>query len=359
MSFANSNILVTGHTGFKGSWLTEALRLLGAKVDGLSDQSYKYNLGFYELVSQRGIVNEIWCDLRKYNDLEAIMHEKSYDYVFHLAAQPIVSKSFLDPLSTFETNIIGTANIINAVKNTQENCILVCVTSDKCYENVEWLWSYKETDQLGGKDPYSASKACAEIVLSSLVRSFDAELSQKNIKIGSGRAGNVIGGGDFAADRIIPDIIRSTLSQKSLEIRNPEATRPWQHVLEPISGYLTLAARLNVGGVEQGSVFNFGPTNSGPRSVMDVIHQAEKYIPGLSQRVNLGNSEYLLGREAKLLQLNCEKANFLLGWQSKWDFENTIEKTFEWYNAAISNKDVYNVSKSQIELYFSDYDFSR
>lgn len=357
MSFESSNILVTGHTGFKGSWLAETLRLLGANVDGLSDRSYNYDLGFYELVSRRGIVKEIWCDVRQYKDLETFMLEKSYDYVFHLAAQPIVSKSFIDPLNTFETNIIGTANIINAVKNTQENCTLVCVTSDKCYENVEWLWSYKETDQLGGKDPYSASKACAEIVLSSLVRSYDAELSRKNIRIGSGRAGNVIGGGDFAVDRIIPDIIRSTLSQESLEIRSPEATRPWQHVLEPISGYLTLASQLNVGNVQQGSVFNFGPTNSGPRSVMDLICEAEKYIPGLSKRINLGNSEFLLGREAKLLQLNCEKAEFLLGWHSRWDFENTIDKTFEWYNAAISNKDLLNVTKSQIELYFSDYEF--
>ena len=241
--FKDSKIIITGHTGFKGSWLTMWLRILGGDIYGLSDDQYT-NPSHFKVLQLEDQINNYKIDIKETNNTVNLIKEIKPDFIFHLAAQPIIKESYLDPIKTWKTNTIGTLNILEGLRKLDKECIAILITSDKCYENVEWIYGYRETDKLGGIDPYSSSKAAAEIAISSYLRSFFT--NDHPVRIGIGRAGNVIGGGDWAENRIVPDAIRSWTKDNSVKLRNPNSTRPWQHVLEPLSGYLTLAKKIKI-----------------------------------------------------------------------------------------------------------------
>lgn len=344
--FANKRVMVTGHTGFKGSWLTFILKELGATILGYSlppdgDQSN------FSLLRLEDIVAHIEGDVRDFEKLRKAMLEFEPEVVFHLAAQAIVRHSYIDPKTTFDTNIGGSVNLLEAIRQCDSVTALVFITSDKCYENVEWVWGYRENDRLGGRDPYSASKAAAEILFSSYARSFFSE--RKNFGAASARAGNVIGGGDWAKDRIMPDCIRSLKQNKPITLRNPDATRPWQHVLEPISGYLMLASKLNSDPNSYSGAWNFGPHLDQARTVLNLAQNVVKFF---------GHGEIEICRpstpihEAKMLQLNCDKAAQLLDWNPRWNFARTISESVIWYKAVFSGADARDITRKQIRDYF-------
>ncbi len=328
--YNNKKVLVTGHTGFKGSWLTAWLTLLGAKVIGISN-AVPTDPSHYNLFSSELIYKDYKEDIRNKEKIRQIFEENKPDFLFHLAAQPIVSISYKDPLETFSVNAIGTATILDILKDWEEELIAVFITSDKCYENVEWIWGYKETDKLGGSDPYSASKACAEIIFSSYSRSI--LFKKENIKLCSARAGNVIGGGDWSEDRIIVDCVNNWKIGNSVSLRSPKSTRPWQHVLEPLSGYLHLAEKMTNAPELSFESFNFGPK-------LNVNFSVEELVQDLSEKINLKNKpskviEYsndVSFKEANLLSLNIEKAIRFLGWQPVLNYEETVQFTADWYS---------------------------
>jgi CDP-glucose 4,6-dehydratase len=326
--YKGKKVLITGHTGFKGSWLSQWMILLGAKVYGISDCIPTTPSNFETL----GLKSNLNHSLININDLKKTREkiiEIQPDFVFHLAAQAIVSTSYENPLETLQTNAIGTTNILESLRSLEKKCVAIFITSDKCYENVEWEWGYKETDPLGGKDIYSASKAAAEIIISAYYRSFF--LKKNNIRLASTRAGNVIGGGDWAKDRIIPDCIRSWAKKEKVTIRNPYATRPWQHVLEPLSGYMTVALELWKNDIFNGESFNFGPNFENNINVLQLLEKTSKYFD-----FNSGEDAYFFDKslsfpEAGLLNLNFEKSRFHLKWKPALDLEKTIKFTGEWY----------------------------
>jgi len=325
-AFDGKTVLVLGHTGFKGSWLATWLERLGAHVVGVANDvptrpSHFEALGIARRIDDRRL------DIRNAPGLAALVTELRPHFVFHLAAQALVRRSYRSPLETFEVNTIGTANVLEALRLSAHACTAVLITSDKCYDNVEWLWGYRETDRLGGKDPYSGSKGAAELVIRSYFASYFAA-ADSPVRIAVGRAGNVIGGGDWAEDRIVPDCMRAWAESAVVEIRNPSATRPWQHVLEPLSGYLWLAARLAVDISLNGEPFNFGPTAADERSVRNVIEALAGHWPGASYVVNMPAGAV---GEAGLLKLNCDKAAARLAWKPTLDFEETIRFTGDWY----------------------------
>ena len=344
--FNNKKILITGHTGFKGSWLTKILEQNNAKVLGYSleaEECSHFNL----LKLDRGVEN-VYGDIRNNKKLSKVINEFAPEIVFHLAAQPLVRLSYQDPVATMETNIMGSVNLLDAVRNTESIRALVFVTSDKCYENLDWAWGYRENDLLGGRDPYSASKGAAEIIFSSYKRSFFD--SAKMLGCASVRAGNVIGGGDWAIDRLIPDCIRAINMNKPLDIRNPNATRPWQHVLEPLSGYLLLSQRLFENSEKFGGSWNFGPKTDQIRTVKEVSERIFDEIgTGSVNITNDGSSVH----EANLLQLNCEKAQQVLGWSPRWDVERTLIETANWYREFLNNNNIIAETERQISEYFS------
>ena len=260
-------------------------------------------------------------------DVASIISEIQPDFIFHLAAQALVKDSYKDPVNTMMVNSIGTANLLDAIREIKKPVTVILITSDKCYDNVEWLWGYKETDRLGGKDPYSASKAMTEIVISSFVNSYFP--NNGNVRIGIGRAGNVIGGGDWSADRIIPDCVKAWSGGRSVDIRSPKATRPWQHVLEPLSGYLHLGSVLSVSKLCHGEAFNFGPPSSSNFSVEQLIEKMAIFWDKVSW--NDTSSDIGHVHEAGLLRLNCEKAQTLLNWQPVMSFDETVQMTSSWY----------------------------
>ncbi len=331
-AFLNKRILITGHTGFKGAWLTRWLLELGAEVTGFSLPPDTHPNLFEQLaLDQR--CQHIIGDIRDYASVEKTIVEAKPDYLFHLAAQPLVRLSYEIPLETWATNTMGTAHILQALRKLDKPCIAILITTDKCYENREWLHAYREDDPLGGYDPYSASKAAAELVIHSYRRSF---FKHSPIKIASARAGNVIGGGDWAKDRLVPDCIRALMQSKPIPIRNRYATRPWQHVLEPLSGYLWLAAKLsnqsdpiNPRYEEQFSAFNFGPHVESNRPVEILVEELLKHIPGQW----LDCSDPHAPHEAGRLQLAIDKAYHLLQWSPVWNFETTLAVTARWYKA--------------------------
>ncbi|MEN9325935.1 MAG: CDP-glucose 4,6-dehydratase [Bacteroidota bacterium] len=343
--FKGKKVLVTGHTGFKGSWLSLILIDAGAKVAGYalspSDVSHFNLLGIENLMlSENG-------DIRDKQHLNEFVTKFQPDIVFHLAAQSLVGESYKNPLETFEINVIGSVNLLEVVRHTKSVRSLVFVTSDKCYENNEWVWGYRENDRLGGVDPYSASKASAELVFNSYVKSF-LNLSS-DLFAASARAGNVIGGGDWSIGRIIPDCLRSIENLHPIQVRNPNSTRPWQHVLEPISGYLLLALQLFNKKIPNFEAWNFGPKSSEVITVGQLVTTFHKIMGvGSYELINSRNSKY----EAGLLQLNCDKANSVLGWKPKWDGERAISETADWYKAYLAGKNIINVSRSQIGNYF-------
>ena len=342
--FKNQKILITGHTGFKGSWLALWLCELGATVTGFS-LAPEYPNSHFELLKLKKHINHFEGDLRDSEALSQCIKETNPEYIFHLAAQAIVRRSYEDPKATFEINISGGINLLEAVKKTSSTKALVYITSDKVYHNQEWPWGYRENDQLGGHDPYSASKAAAEIVVSSYLNSFF--MDRNNFGGATTRAGNVIGGGDWANDRIIPDCIRALKANTSIEIRNPTATRPWQHVLDPLHGYLRLAAALAKDPKKFGGSWNFGPEAGSNYTVHEVAERVIKHW-GSGQIETSRNSGPF---EHKLLQLSIEKATHELGWKPRWHPERSIKETVHWYRSLYEGANAENISRAQIHAF--------
>ena len=322
--FKDKRILVTGHTGFKGGWLTYWLWKLGAKVSGYS-KDLPTNPCLYEQINLKNILlNDFREDILDFNKIYNAIDIVKPEYIFHLAAQPIVSKSYLNPIETFSTNLIGSLNLFEAIRKSSLPAIAVFITSDKCYENKEWIYGYREKDKLGGKDPYSASKACAEVGLRSLGLSYP----NRNFRYATARAGNVIGGGDWSLDRVVPDCIRKWQNCEPVVLRNPNATRPWQHVLEPISGYLTLADYLTKDSSLDSESFNFGPITSQDVTVEEVCKLLSIYWPKSEIEIN---SDISIGIESGLLKLDISKAFKSLNWQPKLNIDECAYLTSNWY----------------------------
>lgn len=347
--FNDKKILVTGHTGFKGSWLTTWLLKLGANVTGIS-RDIPTSPSMFEVLGLIGHISHIKADIRNLDEMRKIMLEEKPDFVFHLAAQAIVSTSYLDPVDTLSSNIIGTMNILEALRGLNHSCTAILITSDKCYDNVEWLWGYRETDALGGKDIYSGSKAAAELVIKSYVQSFFND--KHPVKIAIGRAGNVIGGGDWAKDRIVVDCMLAWSEGRKVEIRSPDATRPWQHVLEPLSGYLTLAKELTINPNLHGDAFNFGPKANQNHTVVNLLQDLGRNWGFKNSDEAFEITSNIPFHEAGLLKLNCDKALFYLKWQSTLVYEETINFVGDWYAEYYrDNKDMYSLTLDQIAIY--------
>lgn len=345
--FRGKKVLVTGHTGFKGSWLVLWLNKLGAEVHGYALPPNTNPNNYTASKVSEIFSSECLDDIRKKDVLTEYIHNVNPDCIFHLAAQPLVRKSYAEPVDTFEANVMGIIYLMDAVRSLNKPCSVVMITSDKCYENTGKAEGYVETDPMGGHDPYSASKGCAEIAISSYRRSFFG--SESKIKLTSVRAGNVIGGGDWAEDRIIPDAVRAVTSGKPIEIRSPSAVRPWQHVLEPLSGYMLLASKLMQGSENLAEGWNFGPKkNTEPATVLDII---KKFYDIWGN----GNIEYdsanLNLHEAAYLTLSSKKAESILGWKQQWDLNKTISRTAEWYKKFYDGEDAKDLCISDIEDY--------
>ncbi len=348
--YANKRVLVTGHTGFKGTWLTCWLLKLGAKVAGLSDEIPTQPSMFEELALEEKIVHH-FGDVRDYDCVKSVVEEFQPDFVFHLAAQPIVSLSYQEPLDTITTNVVGTAVVLEVLRNTNPDCVAIIVTSDKCYENVEWEWGYKETDHMGGKDIYSGSKGAAEVIFHAYYHSFFTQANSR-VRLASGRAGNVIGGGDWAIDRIVADCMRSWSEGDTVEIRSPSATRPWQHVLEPLSGYLTLGAAIAMDKTINGESFNFGPRAEQNRTVLELLSDLSKYWHFAHPEEAYKVTDNIPFHEAGLLKLNCDKALFHLKWEANLSYAECVRFVSEWYYSFYrEQKSMYEVTLQQISEY--------
>ena len=347
-AFVGKTIWLSGITGFKGAWLTEWLLQLGAEVHGFALSPATDPALFTQLELAKRAKIEL-NDIRDCKTVRNSILSASPDYVFHLAAQPLVRRSYEEPIETYETNVLGTAHVLDALRQLKNSCTAIIVTTDKCYENREVDYAYREKDPLGGYDPYSSSKAAAELVASAYRRSF---FSGCAIKIASARAGNAIGGGDWAADRLIPDCIRALQKKEPIAVRNKTATRPWQHVLEPLGGYLWLAASLANSEIDMqtklASAFNFGPGADSDRNVQTVVEEVLKNWPG--DWIDMHDSR--AAHEAGLLQLNIDKARELLNWKPIWNFSEAIAQTVKWYRTAAERpEDIRAITRSQLEFY--------
>jgi len=329
--FAEQDVLVTGHTGFKGAWLSLWLLELGARVHGYS-RDIPTEPSLFEKASLRQQVQDVQGDVRDLGSFRRLLQRTRPRFVFHLAAQPIVSVSYAEPLETISTNAMGTATVLEALRAVDWPCTAVIITSDKCYDNVEWVWGYRETDPLGGKDVYSGSKGAAELIIRSYLYSF---FRDNSVRIGVGRAGNVIGGGDWAADRIVADCIRAWQSGKRVPIRSPAATRPWQHVLEPLSGYLELAAAITRTSSLHGEAFNFGPRAEQSRTVVELLDHLARIWGFASGEQAYEVVERVKLHEAGLLKLNCDKALLMLRWIPTLTYQECIDMTGRWYRAVL------------------------
>lgn len=353
-SYRGRRVLVTGHTGFKGAWLAEWLLALGAEVTGFSlDPPTQPAL--FDQLGLAGRVRDQRADVRDADAIREVITRAQPDYIFHLAAQAIVRESYERPEDTFAVNVQGTANLLGALRGYARPCAVVCVTSDKCYENRGWVFGYREDDPLGGHDPYSASKGAAEIVIASMRRSFFAE---GPVRVASARAGNVIGGGDWAKDRILPDSMKALARGEPIPVRNPRSTRPWQHVLEPLSGYLWLGALLRRPELRAlkpeavASAFNFGPGADANRTVGELVGEILRHWPGRWE----DRSDPQAPHEASLLQLATDKARAVLGWAPAWSFREAIEHTVQWYRAnqpQADARDIQALTVAQIAAYTS------
>lgn len=334
--YLNKRVLVTGHTGFKGSWLITWLELMGANVLGIALEP-NTTPNHIELLNSK--IQSKYININNFNELSKEVLAFSPEIIFHLAAQPLVKESYQNPLETFSTNIIGTANLLEIARNCESLKAIINVTTDKCYENLEQVYSYKETDPLGGYDPYSASKACSEIVTQSMRNSFfniDEYKTKHNVLIATARAGNVIGGGDWCANRLIPDIIRSVSTNQTVEIRSPNSVRPWQHVLESLSAYLQLGWKLLDGNKAISGSWNIGPDDSMTLTVKNVLELSQKWWSDIKFEIIEQNDFH----EAKLLMLDTNKAKEQLNWISVWDSSKAIEKTINWYKFYYLNNEV-------------------
>ncbi len=342
--YRGKKVLVTGHTGFKGGWLVNWLDLLGADVIGYALDPI-YDEGVFQKTGIGSKISDYRGDIRDYKKLSNLFIETEPEIVFHLAAQPLVLESYRDPRETFEVNTQGTANILEAVRNTKSVQACVCVTTDKCYENKEWIWGYRENDEMGGHDPYSASKGAAELVIASYRRSFFDGAGKT--AVASARAGNVIGGGDWSENRLIPDIIRAIKCNKSINIRNPNAIRPWQHVLEPLYGYLILGQKLVEFGQEYAQAWNFGPYTNQSYSVGQIVDRIIKYAKKGS-RIDFPEGDQL--HEANTLRLDITKACQRLKWKPELSIDDAVRYTVDWYFND-SNLTPLELTGNQIEEY--------
>jgi CDP-glucose 4,6-dehydratase len=348
--FKSKKVLITGNSGFKGSWMTTWLLSLGADVYGISiDIPTKPSM--FEALSLIKKITHFQEDIRNYQAIKEIIQKVKPDFLFHMAAQPIVVKSYKDPVATITTNVIGTTNVLEALREINHKCTAVIITSDKCYDNVEWAWGYKETDTLGGQDIYSGSKGAAELIFKSYFHSFFKNTNKSNVRAVTVRAGNVIGGGDWAEYRIVPDCIKAWINGKSVEIRSPKATRPWQHVLEPLSGYLHVANELHNDIKLNGESFNFGPNAEYTKTVKSLLEDLSKYWH-LEQEPSYLSEITSEFHEAGLLKLNCDKALLYLKWLPTLDYDKLIEFTSKWYyNFYYSDINMLDFSLGQIHEY--------
>jgi len=349
--YKGKKVFLTGHTGFKGAWLLKVLSLLGAQVRGYALETQTEN-DLFNLINGRQICESIISDLRDKDALNTAVEEFQPDFIFHLAAQPLVRLSYEIPSETFEVNAIGTANLLDAVRKLQKACSIVLITTDKVYHNYEWEYSYRENDRLGGYDPYSASKACAELVIDSYINSFfninKFEIHKKAIAIG--RAGNVIGGGDWSKDRLIPDIAKALFKDEEIIVRNPNSVRPWQHVLEPVVAYLSLGEKLSHNPVEISQAYNFGPYHSDALPVSEMLNLAIKNWGKGSYKVQKTENQ---PHEAGLLKLDISKAIKYLDWEPRWNAQIAVEKSISWYKCFYSHKETVNdFTEQQINDFF-------
>jgi CDP-glucose 4,6-dehydratase len=336
----NRRVFITGHTGFKGGWLSLWLQQFGAKVTGYALPP-STNPSLFEVAKVASGMTSIIGDIRDLPRLRSVLAEADPEVVFHLAAQPLVRASYADPIETYSTNVMGTVNLFEAVRSLTSVKALVNVTSDKAYENREWVWGYRETDPMGGYDPYSSSKGCAELVASAYRRSFSLPLA-------SARAGNVIGGGDWSADRLVPDVLAALANGRPVEIRNPSATRPWQHVLEPLRGYLTLAERLFKEPTAFAEGWNFGPDDESCQPVSAVVAECvEAWGGGTAWRSQSGEHPH----EAGFLKLDSSKARARLAWRPKLALQQAIQATTDWHRAWLKGSDMRSFTLLQIENY--------
>lgn len=337
-------VLITGHTGFKGSWLAFWLKMLGADVCGYA-LAPEGKLSLYENLDLKNQIKSVIGDICDLSAFEKVLRDFEPEIVFHLAAQSLVRRSYREPVETYMTNVIGTINVLDAVRRANFVKAVVVVTTDKVYKNKEWHWAYRENERLGGFDPYSNSKACAELAVSSYRNSFFAESSTL---IATARAGNVIGGGDWAEDRLLPDVFRSLIFGDKLEIRNPNSVRPWQHVLEPLSGYLKLAEKLHKGEKEFAESWNFGSSEEDSQQVKFVLEKIQK---SWKQPISWALNDAIQPHEAHLLKIDSTKAREKLNWSSKLNLDEAINLTTEWYRSFKSNEDPLKITAQQIEIY--------
>lgn len=350
--YKGKNVLVTGNTGFKGAWLTTWLIELGANVCGCSIDIPSNPSMFEELKLAEKQIHH-YGDIRDKDIFNKLVQDFKPDFIFHLAAQAIVSKSYNDPFETVTTNVVGTASVLEAIRNISWNCTCVLITSDKVYDNVEWIWGYRENDSLGGKDVYSGSKGAAELTIKSYWHSFIKTMP--NINLAITRAGNVIGGGDWAKDRIVVDCVKAFSKNNIVEIRSPLATRPWQHVLEPLSGYLTVGQYLFEGKVKNGESFNFGPKAELTKTVNQLTTDLAIHW-GLDPEKIVKITDSIPFEEAKLLKLNCDKALAYLNWHSTLDYKQCVKLIADWYSLFYkeSEKDMYTRTVNQINYYVNE-----
>ena len=342
-------VLITGHTGFKGAWLSIWLTMLGAKVTGYALVP-PTTPSLFEMAQIGTSIESIIADIRNFDQLLKTVRQAQPEIVIHMAAQPLVRDSYVIPIETYSINVMGTVHVLEAVRQCGGVRAVVNVTTDKCYENKEWLWGYRESDPLGGYDPYSNSKACSELVTTAYRNSFfhPDTYKQHGVAVATARAGNVIGGGDWAKDRLIPDCINALINGESVRIRNPHAIRPWQHVIEPLGGYLLLAESLYNKGVQFSEGWNFGPVDADAKSVEWIVRSlCEKWGQGSTFIIDAGPHPH----EATYLKLDCSKVKSRLGWQPKWNLETSLDKIVEWTRAYREESDLFDVCRKQILQY--------
>ena len=357
--FTDKRVLITGHTGFKGSWLSVWLTELGADVIGYSLEP-PTKPSMFEAINLQDKITHIIGDVRDDKHLLTVFNKYQPEFVFHLAAQPIVRLSYREPKLTYETNVMGTVNVLEAIRKTESVRVGVIITSDKCYENKEWIYGYRESDPMGGYDPYSSSKGCAELVVSAYRRSFFSpeRYNEHKVSLSSARAGNVMGGGDWGQDRLVPDCVRELSRNRIIAIRNPDAVRPWQHVLEPLSGYLLLSSKMYQEGDRYAGAWNFGPPDSDIITVEEIVKKIIFYWGGGEYKAEVSSKN---PHEAKLLKLDCSRAHSLLGWDSAYNIDETLKETVEWYKKyyeGTKSKELYKFTVEQIKEYMKRSGYS-
>jgi len=346
----NKEVLITGHSGFKGSWLTLILTSMGANVSGISKEDFNNNKEIFSKLDIKSLCRSYDEDIRDLSSMKRIFSEANPEIVFHMAAQPLVRKSYVDPIETYETNVMGTINILESIKSTNSVRSSVFITTDKCYENNEWVWGYRENDPMGGHDPYSCSKGACELIIQSYQKCF-FNGNERESALSSVRAGNVIGGGDLSEDRLIPDLVRAIEKGDKVFIRNPNSTRPWQHVFEPLRGYMMVAENSFNEGFKSNDSWNFGPNLTDIRTVNELTDLicANWGVEGVLDFDKSGGVH-----EANLLSLDISKAHHELKWTPRWSLEDSIPYIVDWYKSYLANEDLIEISLKQVEEYFSN-----